>query len=145
MPNISSVLKTEITRLSRKEIKSSISPLQKNSSQLKKTISDLKKKISNLESEVKKLQSFHKKEVNAQVSSEMPGKVRITSKTILAARKKLGLSQNQFAKLLGVSSQAVYIMENKGGKLNLRTNTMEKYQSIKGMGKREAKKILEEI
>lgn len=145
MPNISYVLKTEITRLSRKEIKSSISPLQKNSSQLKKTISDLKKKISNLESEVKKLQSFHKKEENAQVPSEMPGKVRITSKTILAARKKLGLSQNQFAKLLGVSSQAVYVMENKGGKLNLRTNTMEKYQSIKGMGKREAKKILEEI
>ena len=71
--------------------------------------------------------------------------MRISSRTVKALRKKLGLSQNGLAKLLGVSKQAVYVMERNAGWLRLRAQTVVKFLSLRGIGKREAAKRLEEI
>jgi DNA-binding transcriptional regulator YiaG len=72
-------------------------------------------------------------------------KSRISSKTIRAMRKKLGLSQDSFAMLLGVSGQAVYVMEHRNRRLKLRSGTMARLLALKGIGKREAKRRIEEM
>lgn len=147
MQNLSQALKAEIQRISRREIKTSFRPIRSSTVGLKKTVAELRRKVATLESENKRLLSFQKAEQEKlpQVSSEEAGKVRISSKSIHALRNKLGLSQDDFAKLIDVSGQAVYAMEHKEGRLRFRGNTLNKILAIKGIGKREAQKRLEEM
>jgi DNA-binding transcriptional regulator YiaG len=147
MSNVAQALKDEIIRISHKEIKASVNPIHKSSVNLKKTVADLKKKIGFLESENKRLLKSAKiadEQVN-NVSPEVAEKVRITSKSIYKLRTKLGLTQPSFAKLLGVSSQNVFALEHKEGRLRLRPKTLSNLLSIRDLGKREVKKRLEEI
>src|SRR5271157_2566513 len=102
MPNIAQVLKAEIGRISRREIKDSLIRIHDSNVSLKKTVLDLKRKIAALESESKQLLSF-KKTIQRQMPQPGPeasGKVRIFSKGIRKLRTRLGLSQNSFASLL---------------------------------------------
>lgn len=144
MPNLSSLLKAEISRISRKEIKASVKSVKNSNADLKKNIADLKKRVLALESQIKKLQPLFPAQEKADVSPEAMEKASFSSRNIKALRTRLGISQGDFAKLLGVSSQAVYMMENKGGKLRLRQNTIKKLLAIKDIGRKEAKRMLEE-
>jgi DNA-binding transcriptional regulator YiaG len=143
------MLKAEITRISRKETKASVKPLRSASFLLKRNVAALKKRIAVLESGNKRLvalqNDLQEKKTEAQIAGTQDNKVRISSKSVRALRLKLGLSQDSFATLLGVSGQAVYVMERKGGRLRLRTSTMGKLLSLRGIGKREAARRLEEI
>ncbi len=145
MPNLSSILKTEISRISRKEIKVSLKALQSSNATLRKTVTELKKRVASLESQLKKLPTSATSIREQEIAPEAAENVRVSSKSIMTLRKKLGLSQGSFAKLLGVSSQAVYVMEHKGGQLRLRQATLKKYLSIRSLGKKEARKLLDEI
>jgi len=149
MPNLSQILKAEIARISRKETKASVKPLKSAGFILKRTVASLKKRIAALESENKRLTSLvndlYEKNAEAQIAEVKDNKVRISSRTVKALRKKLGLSQDGFATLLGVSGQSVYVMEHRGGRLRLRTQTVVKFLSLRGIGKREAARKLEEI
>ena len=141
MSNIAKALKAEISRISRKEAKSTVGPIAKSNLDLKKIVSDLKKRLAALEKENKRLLAGVKREkpVTPSEPSEETKKVRITSTTIRSLRKRLGLSQPDFAKLAGVTTGAVYLWENKEGPLNLREKTKAALLSIKRMGAREAK------
>ena len=147
MPNLAQSLKSEIQRISRKEIKTTITPLHSSTVQLKKTIADLKRKVAALEADNKRLSSLQKKiqPVEPEVSPEIAEKVRIMAKSIKKLRDRLGLSQTDFGKLIGVSSQNVFVMEHKEGRLKPRGNTLANIMAVKGIGKREAKKRLEEM
>jgi DNA-binding transcriptional regulator YiaG len=149
MPNLSQVLKAEITRISRREIKSSVSPIRSSNFVLKRTVAALKKRIAVLESENKRFialqNELQEKKCEAQIAQVQNNKIRITSQSIKALRAKLGLSQDSLAMLLGMSGNAIYLMERKGGRLRLRTSTMTKLMALRGIGKREAVRKLEEI
>lgn len=142
--NLSQLLKSEIIRLSRKEIKSQVQPLRSSNFSLKQTVADLKRKITALEATNKQLMASYKKS-QPQVSAEEVSKARITARTITKLREKLGVSQDSFAKLLGVSSQAVYAMEHKEGRIKLRQGTLTALLAVRGLGKREVQKKLEEL
>ena len=133
MANLSSVLRAEIIRISRKEIRESVKSVQKTNVGLRKTVTELKRRIAAVEAQNKKLLSFHKEDIEPQVNQEKTENGRVTSKGIRALRSKLGLSQISFAKLLGVSSQAVYAMEHKEGKTNLRSATLEKFLYVNNL------------
>jgi DNA-binding transcriptional regulator YiaG len=141
MPNLSQVIKAEIARISRREIKSAVTPIRVSTIALRKSAADMKNRIARLESEVKRLSSLsatlqtNRKEPSSQTTDSKP---RVTASGIRILRSKLGLSQESFGKLLGVSSQAVYIMEHKEGRLSLRSGTMANLLTIREMGKREA-------
>ena len=129
MPNIAQAIKAEIVRLSRKEIKTAVNPLRNSNFALEKAVWELKKKVSVLETENKNLISMQKQ---PQVQKEVAEKARITSRGIRILRTKLGLSRDSFARLLGVSSQAVYSMEHKEGKrLKLRPATMTNLLAVR--------------
>lgn len=137
MPNLSSLLKQEISRISRKVIKAATAPIHSSTISLKKTITDLKKRIVDLEAGNKKLVAKEAVDINPEA--------RITAKSIKALRLKLGLSQVDFAKLIGVSSNSVNLMEHKEGRIKVRSKTLGSIMQVRGMGKREAKKRLNEI
>lgn len=144
MPNLAQSLKAEIQRISRREIKSSVTPIHASSVALKKTVADLKKKIAVLEAESKRLLSSQKP-LQAQQPAEASEKARITAKSIRTLRSKLGLTQADFAKLIGVSGQNVLDMEHKEGRLQVRQKTRANILAVRGIGKREAKKRLASI
>ncbi|NLX20537.1 MAG: helix-turn-helix domain-containing protein [Phycisphaerae bacterium] len=146
MPNIAQVLKDEIQRLAKKEIKTPTSQLRKGLVALKRSVADLKKRISELERENRRLTATTRKRQQQQPAapSDETASVWFTSKGIRSQRGKLGLSQADFAKLVGVSSLTVYQWERKEGKLTLRGPTKAALAGIRGIGVREARQRLEE-
>ena len=144
MSNIAKALKTEISRISRKEAKRTTGPISKSNTDLKKSVADLKKRLTALEKENKRLLAGVKREKRqaAPTPSEEAKKARITSTTIRSLRNRLGLSQAAFAKLAGVTAYSVHLWETKEGPLNLRDKTTAAILLIKGMGAKEAKEKL---
>ncbi|MFH0920809.1 MAG: hypothetical protein V1913_10650 [Fibrobacterota bacterium] len=145
MPNLSQILKAEISRIARRETKSFVNPLRASNFTLKKAVAELKRKVTVLVSENKRLSAFcNNTRSQVEVKPEDIQNARITVRSVKALRKKLGLSQTAFGKLLGISGQSVLIMEKKTGRLKLRSSTLASLLSIRGIGRREAKKRLEE-
>jgi DNA-binding transcriptional regulator YiaG len=148
MSNVVKMLKVEIARISKKEVKSATQAIGKSNTWLRKTVADLKKRLVLLEKENKRLVAAIKKfhvEQPEKVEQEEGKKVRFSSSGIRALRKKLRLSQADFGKLLGTTPHAVYLWEKKIGALNLRDKTKAAILSIRGLGAREAKEKLEEL
>jgi len=144
MSNVAKVLKEEIARISKREAKSATQGIGKSNTWLRRIVADLKKRVVLLEKENKRLVATMKKhQVESPQKPEEEGKrARLTSKSIRSLRSKLGLSQASFAKLVGVTTHAVYLWENKEGALSLRDKTKAALLSIRGLGAREAKEKL---
>lgn len=148
MPNLSQILKAEIARISRREVKASVGPLRNSNYNLKRAVAALKRKTAQLETENKRLSVFIHKSAQDQASNLSPDiaqKVRITGRTVKALRSKLGLSQVSFARLLGVSNLTVGLMERKKGRLRPRSATLANLIMLRGLGKREVRRRLEEM
>ena len=147
MPNFALLLKEEIRRLARKEIKSSTDPLKKEIVRLRKTVRELRERIQSAERSGSG--APRRKQAVASDTSESDKrwvrKSRMTAQTIRELRERLRLSQAGLAKLLGVSMLAVYQWEHSEGTLNLRSKRREALLSVRGMGLREAQRKLEEI
>jgi DNA-binding transcriptional regulator YiaG len=140
MPNIASVLKSEISRLARREIRSELASLHKASSQHRATIAALRREVEQLR---KQLRSVGKASQVATASSD-EGSVRRRFRPagLAAHRKKLGLSAQDYGALVGVSGQTIYHWEE--GQ-RPRTTQLEALAAVRGMGKREASKRLTEL
>lgn len=144
MSNILKELKAEISRLARKEAKAIVAPAQKASANYRGLIAGLRKQLDALQKEVailKKAVPSPEKAIQAKDAPE--GRFWITGKGVKALRKRLGATQAGLAKLVGVSSQAVVNWEAHKGKINLRKATAGKLQGIRGMGKRDMARVLE--
>jgi DNA-binding transcriptional regulator YiaG len=146
MANVAKVLKAEIARISRKETKTAIAQIGKSHTSLKKIVADLKKRLASLEKENKRLVAETKKHkaVPAAAPTAEAAKARFTAKGIRSVRSKLGLTQADFAKLVGATTHAVYLWEKKEGALRLRDKTKAALLSIRGLGANEAKAKIEE-
>jgi DNA-binding transcriptional regulator YiaG len=144
MSNIVKVLKAEIARISRKEARSATQGIGKSNTWLKKVVADLKKRVVLLEKENKRLvETMRKYQIETpQKPAGDPSKARLTSKGIRSLRGRLGLSQADFAKLVGVTTHAVYLWENKEGALSLRDKTKAALLSIRELGAGEAREKL---
>jgi DNA-binding transcriptional regulator YiaG len=144
MPNIAKLLKDEIQRLARKEVKTSIAGLRKDNSRLKRTAADFKRRLATLESVQKRLaaRTDAKSVSRPSIEDAAVKSARITGKMIRSIRKRLGISQDAFARLVGVSSQTVYMWEHKNGRIALRGKGKAAIVGIRKLGKREVKKML---
>lgn len=144
MPNIAKVLREEISRISRHEAKVAVSPIRKPTIRLRRDVADMKLRLALMEKATKEIQSVVAKIQAAQPTPapEPVDKGWISGKGIRSLRKRLGLSQAEFAKLVGVSDQAVYQWESKPGMLKLRAATKAAVWAVRGIGKAEARKRL---
>jgi DNA-binding transcriptional regulator YiaG len=109
MPNIGSVLKEEITRLSRKEVRKQIEPVRKSSNQQRTDIARLKRDVSALRKQIRTLSKSSS--VPATQQDRPAEMIRFVAKGLKAQRTRLGLSAADYAKLVGVSGQTVYNWE----------------------------------
>jgi len=146
MPRLAEVLRAEIVRISRRETRIATTGIREAKIRLSKTVADLKRKILKLQGESKWLVAAEKKRLTQkpQISPEASKKARLTSKGIRRLRRRLGLSQADFAKLLGTSTQTIHIWESKEGALRLRENTTAAVLSAREMGAREVKRRIAE-
>ena len=146
MPNIMSALKSEITRLSRKEAKQVVAPIKKASANYRGLIAGLRKLVVALKNEVAALRRAAPKAEKALASKTEPaGRFWITGKGVRAMRKKVGLTQEKFGKLVGVSVPTIVNWEKVEGKVEIRRKaTMARLQELKGKGKREVAAMLGE-
>jgi DNA-binding transcriptional regulator YiaG len=147
MANFVALMKEEISRLARKEVKTAVAPAMERISSLKQTVSEQKKSITALEKELKtlkkKLGVEDKKSAAVELSDEVIESARITAKTVSSLRAKLELSRNQMAKLLGVNANSIYLWEQ--DKASPRNAAKAEIIKLRSMGKREIKKMLEEL
>lgn len=139
--NIAKILKDEIQRLAKKEIKAALIGLRKDNSALKHGAADMKRRLTALEAANKRLVARGRVENanGAEMAEDEVKSARITGKMVRSIRTRLGLSQNALAKLVGVSSQAVIQWEHKDGRLSFRGDTKQRIVAIRKLGKREAK------
>ena len=146
MPNIASILKEEITRLARKELRNETEKLKKASASYRSEIASLKRRITDLEKQVAGLNKFAAKAgLTKAKPSAVDGKegttIRFSAKGLAKQRQKLGLSAQAYGMLLGVSAQTVYNWE--AGKSKPRKSQLAGISSLRSMGKRSAAKALE--
>lgn len=140
MPNIASVLKEEIARVARKEIRSETETLKKASVQYRSEIAALKRRLVTLE---KLVASLGKTKPSAPKIPEQSFPMRYSAKGLSAQRQRLGLSGPEMAALLGVSTQTIYNWE--AGKSRPRPQQMAAIAAIRGMGKRDVAQKLKEL
>lgn len=137
MPNLSTILKGEITRLARKEIKAAVDPVRKANAGQRKEIAELKRQVAALQRDLKA--SLRPSKVLKQ-EGEASGSTRFSAKGLKSLRAKLGLSAGEFGLLVGASGQSIYKWET--GKAVPRASQLPALASVRGIGKREAAKRL---
>jgi DNA-binding transcriptional regulator YiaG len=142
MPNIASVLKAEITRLARKEMRENSDGLRKVVAAHRTEIATLKRRIQALEATLKRLsrgQAVDHIPARAGMSKESVEAAeagrRFSAKGMAVNRKRLGLSAADFALLVGTTGQSVYAWE--AGKSKPRLKAMAAIASLRRIGKRE--------
>ncbi len=141
MPNIGTVLKSEISRVSRKEVRGETQALKKSISQYRTQIADLKRRMQALEQQIKRLRKVTASAVTAEVELEPHTKIRFSAKSLIAQRRRLGLSAAAMARLLGVSALSVYKWES--GNTRPRAKQIEAIAALRSMGKRDVAQRLE--
>jgi DNA-binding transcriptional regulator YiaG len=144
MPNIGSLLREEITRLSRKESRSQIDATRKATTQHRKDIAALKRQVGQLERQVKLLLRRPASAPASPRSQEASGtKIRFVAKGLKSQRDRLGLSAADFGKLIGVTAQSVYNWES--GQTRPRDEQIAKLAQLRAIGKREAARHLQRL
>ena len=132
--NIATALKSEVSRVSRKEAKSQTLTLKKASTQHRSDIAGLKRRVTELEKLVSKLARGQGKKVAVPAADVTSVKVRFSAKGFTALRKKLGLSSAEMGLLIGVSDQSVYKYEK--GEVQPRAATLVAIAGLRTMGKK---------
>jgi len=139
MANIGNMLKDEINRLCRRQVNAAVAPLRKELREQRKALSELKKQQPKTPASVAMEPDPSPKGESVGVASA-DGRQQpwVTSKGIRALRGKLCLTQQEFARLLGVSAIVVHKWEAQKGKLGMRRKNLAAVVAARGMGIREA-------
>ena len=141
MPNIASLLKSEIIRLARKEVRSEIESLKKASASYRSDLAALKKEVRSLHAELKRISRTAKPHISEVAGDETPMRFRAAS--MKAHRKKLKLSAKDYGLLIGASMLSVYKWED--GKVKPRAGALANIAEVLTIGKREADRRLAEF
>jgi DNA-binding transcriptional regulator YiaG len=111
MPNIASILKLEISRIARKEVRGETQSLKKATASYRTEIAALKKRTRELEDQLRQLgKASVKTKMAPEVVPTAQG-VRFSAKGLASQRRRLGLSAEHCGLLIGVSGQSIYNWE----------------------------------
>lgn len=143
MTNIASILKEEIVRLARKEIRSETAGLKKASAQYRSEIAALKRRVMTLEQQLSRLGKTATKSNEVKAEPDAETKVRFVAKGFKSLRQRLDLTAGEMGGLLGVTAQSIYSWE--AGNSSPRKQQLAKIAMLRGMGKREVSAILEQL
>lgn len=136
MPNIATILKDEIVRLARKEVRKEVEGLKKASAQHRSDLAGLKRRVADLERQRARLEKKEAGGAAQEAAGEGAARFRFSAKRLAAQRAKLGLSAAGMGALLGVSAQTIYNWE--AGKSRPRQAQLATLAATRKLGKREA-------
>ena len=143
MPNIATVLKSEIARLARKEVRAEIEGLKKSLASHRSEIAALKARLVALEKGQRRAAKAEGPAKAAPAAGVAAGAIRFSAKGLAAQRKRLELSVEDCARLLGASGMSIYKWE--AGKAKPRASFMPAIAELRGMGKKDAAAKLQEL
>ena len=146
MPNIAQLLKDEISRLARKEVRAASTPLQQQIRELKKANRQQREAIDLLLRRVDQLQALTSSPTDKILKAPAikdDRQIRLSGISIKKHRKRLGLSQGELGQLLNVSTNTIVRWEQDKSK------PREAYRAgiaqLRTMGVREVKKLLASV
>ena len=170
MANLATALKEEIVRVARKEIRQQTAEASKAAAGHQREVAALKRQVQDLERTIsalrgqeaskpaepkgtttgkkkvgKKAGQGKKKAAKPAATAPAPRKprVRFSGKTLKAHRERLGLSADNYGRLIGVSGLSIYNWEKEEARP--REGSVAALMQIRGIGKREAIKRLEAL
>jgi DNA-binding transcriptional regulator YiaG len=141
--NIATVLKNEISRVARKEVRSETQQLKKSVVHYRAEIAALKRRLAELERAVKQDRKAPRKPVVAVESAEKPQRMTFSASGLATQRKKLGLSANELGALVGVTGQSIYKWEQ--GKAKPRSAQLMALRALRALGKKAVAAKLAEL
>ena len=141
MPDVAAVLRQEISRLARKEVRQVVSPLKESVTTLRKKLAEAQREIGALQSKVRMLEAEEARRLTTQPEPVTDVKVRFSPKWVAADRARLGLSADDYGRLVGVSGQTIYTWER--GDARPRDERLAAWAAVRGIGKRAARQRLE--
>ena len=139
MANLAQALKDEIQRVARKEAKAQLAQTKRLVTEHRRTIAALKRENAELQRKVNFLERGEKKRLG-DAPAAIPEGSRFSARSLKAQRRKTGLSQANYAKLVGVSTLTINNWETQRTKP--RDEQFAKIVALRGLGKREAEKRL---
>ena len=145
MANIASVLKEEIARIARKELRSETDNLKKASARYRSEIAALKRRIADLEQQMERKERVQVRgaAIAPITQASPPGRiVRFSAPGLKKHRERLGLSAPMLATILGVSPQTIYNWETSATRPN--AQQIANIGVLRGMGKREVQARLKQ-
>ncbi len=142
MPNIASVLKEEIRRLAKKEIKAQVGTTKQAVTRYRSDIAQLKRLLGQQEREIKLLKK-QQQQGQPEAEEEPLESVRFSARSVKAQRQRLGLSAANYGKLVGVSGLTIYHWEHEEARP--RKAQLVALVAVRGIGKREALLKLAEL
>jgi len=141
MPNIATLLKTEISRVARKESRAETQALKRASAHYRSDIAALKRQVQMLEKRIRVLSKSAAPASAAPVAAQSDHRAyRFSAKRLTAHRQRLGLSAQQLGTLLNVSGQSVYHWE--AGKSRPRAAQMPAVAALRTLSKNSAAAVL---
>lgn len=143
MPNIASILKAEISRVARKEVRAEIETLKKASVQHRSAIAALRREVDKLQKELRRATkvSAQARPASEPAAGEEGPARRFSAGRLATHRGKLGLSAAAYGKLVGVAGQTIYNWEQ--GKARPRPAQLQLLASVRNLGLREVAERLE--
>lgn len=139
MPNIANILKIEISRVARKEIKAEVNAIRNASNRYRSDIAGLKRQVTLLEKELKR--KSRPNDASASASTDASdASHRFSAKGLASHRRRLGLSADALGKLIGVSGLSIYHWE--GGKSRPRAKHLPAIAALRSLGKKQAHEVL---
>jgi hypothetical protein len=137
--NLNTMLAAAIAKGALRVTRGPVAALRHDVAGLKREVADLKRLLR----AVKKDACRCSVQAPAAVAeAAQPSRIRPTGPMVLKLRKRLGLTQSELAKLIGVSSLTVSKWEGAPGRIMLRTRTLEALGQVRGVSKKAAKKML---
>lgn len=141
MTNFAAQLKTEISRIAKKETRTQAAVLKKAQATHRAEIADLKRRIASLEAVVRRLGKTPGRPATPAKEEDESRGLRFRADGFASLRKKFGLSAAQMALLLGVSNQSVYHWET--GKSKPRAAQLQAIAAVRKLGKKEVAQRLD--
>ncbi len=142
MPNFATALKQEICRLARREIKTQATPTRQAIVQYRHEIARLKRQLREQQRRVQMLE--HRKFQESDGPQESEGTeengelagLRFSTRSVRAQRRRLGLSAEEYGRLVGVSGLTIYNWEH--GRTRPRAPQFEALAGVRGITRTEA-------
>lgn len=139
MANLAEVLKEEIRRLARKEIRTQSGGLKQAVSRYRREIAALKRQLAQMSKKLQRLERSGPTAAGSMTSDasgdELEG-VRFSAKSVRSQRRRLGFSAADYGRLVGVSGLTIYNWEQ--GKSRPRKLQLAALTTVRNIGKREA-------